>query len=101
MLALSIEPAQVLIGIGVGIVAFLLAWFLLGTAARQKQDRDREARMRAVIQPGQQGAPATNASTPQAGGWIPDNVSKFGTRFAESRGFSERLQRRLKEKRLS
>ncbi|HEV8088404.1 MAG TPA: type II secretion system F family protein [Actinomycetota bacterium] len=95
MLALSIEPAQVLIGIGVGIVAFLLAWFLLGTAARQKQDRDREARMRAVIQPGQQAGPATSASTPQAGGWIPDNVSKFGTRFAESRGFSERLDAEL------
>jgi len=91
MLALSIEPVQVVIGIAVGIVAFLLAWFLLGTAARTKQDRDREARMRAVIQPGQQGSAATPASTPQAGGWIPDNVSKFGTRFAESRGFSERL----------
>jgi len=95
MLALSVEPMQVLIGVGVGIVAFLLAWFLLGAAARQKQDRDREARMRAVIQPGQQGGPAAGASTPQAGGWIPDNVSKFGTRFAESRGFSERLDAEL------
>ena len=92
MLGLSIEPAQILIGIGVGIVAFLLAWFLLGTAARQRQDRDREARMRAVIQPGQQAGPT---STPQTGGWIPDNVSKFGTRFAESRGFSERLDAEL------
>jgi tight adherence protein B len=95
MLALSVEPVQILIGIGVGIVAFLLAWFLLGTAARQRQDRDREARMRAVIQPGQQGGSATSASTPQTGGWIPDNVSKFGTRFAESRGFSERLDAEL------
>jgi tight adherence protein B len=95
MLALSVEPAQILIGIGVGLVAFLLAWFLLGTAARTKQDRDREARMRAVIQPGQQSGPATTASTPQSGGWIPDNVSKFGTRFAESRGFSERLDAEL------
>jgi tight adherence protein B len=93
MLALSVEPAQILIGIGVGIVAFMLAWFLLGTAARQKQDRDREARMRAVIQPGQTG-PAS-AVTVQSGGWIPDNVSKFGTRFAESRGFSERLDAEL------
>jgi tight adherence protein B len=95
MLALSIEPVQVLIGIGVGIVAFMLAWFLLGTAARQKQDRDREARMRAVIQPGQQTGAATTSSTPQTGGWIPDNVSRFGTRFAESRGFSERLDAEL------
>jgi tight adherence protein B len=95
MLGLSIEPIQVVIGIGVGIVAFLLAWFLLGTAARTKQDRDREARMRAVIQPGQQAGAVTNASTPQSGGWIPDNVSRFGTRFAESRGFSERLDAEL------
>jgi tight adherence protein B len=95
MLALSIEPVQVLIGIGVGIVAFLLAWFLLGTAARTKQDRDREQRMRAVIQPGQQAGAATTGSTPQSGGWIPDNVSRFGTRFAESRGFSERLDAEL------
>jgi tight adherence protein B len=93
MLALSVEPVQILIGIGVGIVAFMLAWFLLGTAARQKQDREREARMRAVIQPGQTG-PAS-AVTVQSGGWIPDNVSKFGTRFAESRGFSERLDAEL------
>ena len=90
MLALSIEPAQVIIGIIVGMVAFLLAWFLLGTAARQKQDRDREARMRAVIQPGQQTGQPVTASQPGAGGWIPDNVTKFGTRFAESCGFSER-----------
>src|SRR4051812_50041546 len=89
MLALSIEPAQILIGIGVGIVAFILAWFLLGTAARQKQDRDREARMRAVIQPGQQSGQAAVVSA-SSGGGIPDNVSKFGTRFAGSRGFSER-----------
>jgi len=94
MLALSIEPAQILIGIGVGLVAFILAWFLLGTAARQKQDRDREARMRAVIQPGQQTGQPTAVTGP-AGGWIPDNVSKFGTRFAESRGFSERLDAEL------
>ena len=94
MLALSIEPVQILVGVAVGIVAFLLAWFLLGTAARSKQDRDRAARMRAVIQPGQQ--PGQSAvATPQTGGWIPDNVTKFGTRFAESRGFSERLDAEL------
>ena len=94
MLALTVEPAQIVVGILVGAVAFLLAWFLLGSAARQKQDRERAQRMRAVIQPGQQqgGAGAVN---PQSGGWIPDNVTKFGTRFAESRGFSERLDAEL------
>jgi tight adherence protein B len=93
MLALTVEPAQIVVGILVGAVAFLLVWFLLGSAARQKQDRERAQRMRAVIQPGQQqGAGAAN---PQSGGWIPDNVTKFGTRFAESRGFSERLDAEL------
>jgi tight adherence protein B len=92
MLALSVEPAQIVIGVLVGLVAFFLAWFLLGTAARTKQDREREARMRAVIQPGQQGTTAVQtAASVQTGGWIPDSVTKFGTRFAESRGFSERL----------
>ena len=92
MLALTVEPAQILIAIVVGGVAFFLAWFLLGTAARQKQDREREARMRAVLQPGQG---ADVAATAQSGGWIPDNVTKFGTRFAESQGFSERLDAEL------
>jgi tight adherence protein B len=94
MLALSVDAGQVVIGILVGAVAFFLAWFLLGAAFRQKQDREREARMRAVIQPGQQ-VDASNASTAVAGGWIPDNVTKFGQRFAESRGFSERLDAEL------
>jgi tight adherence protein B len=96
MLALSVEPTQIVIGVLVGLVAFFLAWFLLGTAARQKQDREREARMRAVIQPGQQqtSAAQTSASV-QSGGWIPDSVTKFGTRFAESRGFSERVDAEL------
>ena len=92
--SLTVEPAQIVVGILVGSVAFLLAWFLLGSAARQKQDREREARMRAVIQPGQQPG-AAGAAGPVSGGWIPDNVTKFGTRFAESRGFSERLDAEL------
>jgi tight adherence protein B len=94
MLALTVEPGQIVIGVLVGAVAFFLAWFLLGAAFRQKQDREREARMRAVIQPGQQ-VEASNASTAVTGGWIPDNVTKFGQRFAESRGFSERLDAEL------
>ncbi|MEP6758545.1 MAG: type II secretion system F family protein [Actinomycetota bacterium] len=92
MLALTVEPFQIVVGILVGTVAFLLAWFLLGSAARQKQDRERETRMRAVIQPGQQPAGVVGA---QSGGWIPSEVTKFGTRFAESRGFSDRLDAEL------
>jgi tight adherence protein B len=96
MVAISIEPAQILLGLLVGGVAFFLAWFLLGAAARQKQDREREARMRAVIQPGQQQqATAANTASLQTGGWIPDSVTKFGTRFAEARGFSERVDAEL------
>ena len=95
MLAVSIEPAQIVLGVIVGAVAFFLAWFLLGTAARQKQDKEREARMRAVIQPGQSLSAQQTAASIQTGGWIPDSVTKFGTRFAESRGFSERLDAEL------
>ncbi len=51
--------------------------------------------MRAVIQPGQQQAAASSAAGAQSGGWIPESVTKFGTRFAESRGFSERLDAEL------
>src|SRR4029077_20902278 len=60
MLALSIEPAQILVGVAVGIVAFLLAWFLLGTAARSKQDRDRAARKGAAIHPRQEAGQAVS-----------------------------------------
>jgi tight adherence protein B len=95
MLAVSVEPAQIVLGVIVGAVAFFLAWFLLGTAARQKQDKEREARMRAVIQPGQSLSAQQTAASIQTGGWIPDSVTKFGTRFAESRGFSERLDAEL------
>jgi tight adherence protein B len=95
MLAVSVEPAQIVLGVIVGAVAFFLAWFLLGAAARQKQDKEREARMRAVIQPGQSLSAQQTAASIQTGGWIPDSVTKFGTRFAESRGFSERLDAEL------
>jgi tight adherence protein B len=77
----------------VAMVAFFLAWFLLGTAARARKDRDVEARMRAVIQPGQAKV-ATAAATPGTG-WIPDQVTRFGERFAEARGFSDRLDLEL------
>jgi len=89
------STAQIVLAVLVGLVAFLLAWFLLGSAARAKKDRDVEARMRAVISPAAQPA-AAGATQAQAGtGWIPENVTAFGKRFAESRGFSERLDAEL------
>jgi tight adherence protein B len=91
----AVEPTQIVLGVLVGIVAFLVVWFLLGAAARARQDREREARMRAVIQPGQQPQASGAASSQQAGGWIPEGMTKFGTRFAEARGFSERLDAEL------
>jgi tight adherence protein B len=94
MLALSVEPVQLIIGLAVGAVAFFLAWFLLGAAARLKQDRERETRMRAVLQPGQQPS-SPGAANPTSGGWIPEGVTKFGSKFAENRGFSERLDAEL------
>jgi tight adherence protein B len=89
----STTAQYVLAGL-VAVVAFFLAWFLLGNAARAKKDRDIEARMRAVIQPGQQPTGATAATTPGTG-WIPDQVTRFGERFADARGFSERLDMEL------
>ena len=46
--------AQIVVAALVGIVAFLLAWFLLGTAARARAEREVAQRMQAVIRPGQQ-----------------------------------------------
>lgn len=86
--------AQYLVAGLVAVVAFFLTWFILGSAARAKKDRDVDARMRAVMAPGQQ--PGGAATTQAAGtGWIPAEVTKFGTRFAEARGFSERLDAQL------
>jgi tight adherence protein B len=91
----SSPGAQILLAVLVGLVAFLLAWFLLGSAARAKKDREVEARMRAVISPTAQPA-APGAIQATAGtGWIPENVTEFGKRFAESRGFSDRLDAEL------
>jgi tight adherence protein B len=84
--------AQLAIAVMTGFVVFFLGWFLLGNAARAKKDRDIEARMRAVMRPGQDKDPAAALGT---GGWIPDSVTKFGQRFAEARGFSERLDLQL------
>jgi tight adherence protein B len=86
------QGAQVGLAVLVGIVAFLLAWFLLGNAARARKDREVEARMRAVIQPGQQPVAVPGAAST---GWIPAEVTRFGQRFADAQGFSERLDAEL------
>jgi tight adherence protein B len=90
------SSAQIALAVLVGLVAFLMAWFLLGSAARAKKDREVEARMRAVISPASQPVAEGAAIKAQAGtGWIPENVTQFGKRFAESRGFSDRLDAEL------
>jgi tight adherence protein B len=86
------STAQIVIAALVGAVAFFLAWFLLGTAARAKAEREVAERMQAVIRPGQQ---PLGAAPVQSSGWIPDNVSRFGKRFADARGLSERLDMEL------
>ena len=62
------------------------AWFLLGTAARAKQDREREARMRAVIQPG--GAAAAAQADRAAGRVDPGERHEVRARGSPSRGGS-------------
>ena len=89
------SAAQYLLAGLVALVAFFVAWFLLGNAARAKKDRQVEARMRAVIQPGQSGPAASAVNAAPGTGWIPDQVTKFGTRFADARGFSDRLDMEL------
>jgi tight adherence protein B len=81
-----------LVAAGVTALAiFIVAWFMLGTAARAKQDSTIAARMRAIGRPVRQ----QNAPPSGSGGWIPDSVTSFGKRFAERQGFSERLDAQL------
>jgi len=76
----------------VGLAAFALGWLLFGTAMRAKKDREIAARMATVTRPNQQPV----ASVPEgSGGWIPAKVTRFGRRFAESRGFSGRVDAEL------
>jgi tight adherence protein B len=89
------STAQIVLAILVGLVAFLMAWFLLGSAARARKDREVEARMRAVIAPSAQPVAKGALQVAPGTGWIPENVTQFGKRFAESRGFSDRLDAEL------
>jgi tight adherence protein B len=85
--------AQILLAAIVGACVFVLGWLLLGTAARAKKDREVATRVAAVTGHGKQ--PVAQAPLEGTAGWIPDRMSRFGKRFAESRGFSERLDSEL------
>ena len=90
----STPAAQVVLAALVGGAAFALGWLLLGTAARARKDREMAARMAAVSGVG--GAHHPVGAQPEGTqGWIPDRVTKFGTRFADSRGFTDRLDAEL------
>jgi tight adherence protein B len=84
--------AQLVLAVLVGTASFALGWLLLGTAARARKDREVAARVAAVTGSARQPvAQAPEGTT----GWIPDQVTRFGKRFAESRGFSDRLDAEL------
>ena len=89
----SSPAAQLLLACMVGAASFVLGWLLLGTAARAKKDREVAARVSAVT--GGTSQPVSQGSAGGTSGWIPDRVTHFGKRFAESRGFSERLDAEL------
>ncbi len=73
------------------LAAFTLGWLLFGTAIRARKDREIAARMAAVARPNAQPQAVDEGS----GGWIPSKVTRFGTRFADARGFSERIDSEL------
>ncbi|MFN8232087.1 MAG: type II secretion system F family protein [Actinomycetota bacterium] len=75
--------------------AFLIGWMLLGTAARRKKDRETAERLAAISgRGGGQHVPHVPVEK-GAGGWIPASVTSFGRRFADKRGFAERLDAEL------
>ena len=89
----SSPVAQLVLAALVGVAVFALGWLLLGTAARAKKDREISARMAAIT--GSGAAQPVGVQPEGAGGWIPERVTKFGKRFAESRGFNDRLDAEL------
>lgn len=88
------SPAALALSIGLATAAaFVLGVMLFGTAARRKRQRTIGERMAAV---GNRGKKATHVPPDRSsGGWIPARVSGFGRRFADARGFSERLDAEL------
>jgi tight adherence protein B len=89
----STPVAQVVLAAFVGAAVFALGWLLLGTASRARRDREVAARMAAITGSAVKQPVSVQAEGTQ--GWIPKRVTKFGKRFAESRGFSDRLDAEL------
>jgi tight adherence protein B len=87
-------PAALALSIGlVTAAAFFLGVMLFGTAARRRKQRIIGERMAAV---GNRGKKVAHIPLDRsAGGWIPQSFSSFGRRFADSRGFSDRLDAEL------
>jgi tight adherence protein B len=89
------EAALYLAVLLVALAAFLLGWMLLGTAARRKKDRETTEHLATISGRG------TGKHLPQVpvdrggSGWIPASVTSFGRRFADKRGFAERLDAEL------
>src|SRR6266446_2655101 len=83
--------AELLVVSLVGVLAFILVWFLLGAAARAKADRAIAARMRGAGRPDAP-PPETEAG---GGGWIPPSAARFGRRFAGATGIADLLDARL------
>jgi tight adherence protein B len=91
----STDAALYLAVVLVTLAAFLLGWMLFGTAARRKKDRATAERLAAISgRGGGQHVPHVPLDK-TAGGWIPARVTSFGRRFADKRGFSERLDAEL------
>jgi len=86
--------AQIVLAVLVGGAVFALGWLLLGTATRAKKDRQIAARMASITGVGTTVQPIGSPSEGSQG-WIPERVTKFGRRFADSRGFSDRLDAEL------
>jgi tight adherence protein B len=84
-------PAAPLVVAGlVAAAVFALGWLLFGTAMRAKSDREMAARMASVSRPNTHPGAEEVSS-----GWIPSRVTSFGKRFADARGFSERVDAEL------
>jgi tight adherence protein B len=84
----------------VALAVFSLGWLLFGTAIRARNDREMAARMTAAGRPNREQV-AVQVPSKGAGGWIPGRVTSFGERFADARGFGERLDAELEAAGLS
>jgi tight adherence protein B len=86
----STPAAPIVVAAIVATAAFVMGWLLFGTAARAKKDREMAARMASVTRPA-----AAQSADATSGGWIPERVTSYGKRFADARGFSERVDAEL------